>query len=124
MYERFFGFRERPFDQTPNPRFLVMTEGHREALSNLEYVIAARKGIALLLGEAGCGKTTVIRTAIERQGSQVHCVHVTNPALTRDEFVETLASQFGLTDAARTSKATLLREFEELLRRRRADDET
>jgi type II secretory pathway predicted ATPase ExeA len=124
MYERFFGLRERPFDLTPNPRFLVMTEGHREALSNLEYAIAARKGITLLLGDAGCGKTTIIRSAIERQGTRVHCVHITNPALTRDEFVETLSTEFGLSSAARTSKAALLREFEELLRRRGAAGET
>ena len=124
MYERFFNLRERPFDLTPNPRFLVMTDGHREALSNLEYAIAARKGIALLLGDAGCGKTTIVRAAIERQPSRVHCVHVTNPALTRDEFVETLATQFQLTDAARRSKATLLSELEALLVRRREADET
>jgi type II secretory pathway predicted ATPase ExeA len=124
MYERFFGLRERPFDLTPNPRFLVMTDGHREALSNLEYAIAARKGIALLLGDAGCGKTTIIRAAIERQPSRVHCVHVTNPALTRDEFVETLATQFQLTDSARRSKAALLSELEALLVRRRNADET
>src|SRR6478736_85795 len=107
MYERFFSLRERPFDLTPNPRFLVMTEGHREALSNLEYAIVSRKGITLLLGEAGCGKTTVIRAAIERQPSRVHCVHVTNPALTREEFVETLATQFELSQTARTSKAAM-----------------
>ena len=64
MYETFFGFRERPFDLTPNPRYLVLTDGHREALSNLEYGIASRKGITLLIGEAGSGKTTLIRTAI------------------------------------------------------------
>src|SRR6187200_2265386 len=105
MYEQFFNLRERPFDLTPNPRFLVMTERHREALSNLEYAIASRKGITLLLGEAGCGKTTIIRTAIDRQPARVHTVHITNPALTRDEFVETLAERFGLTPKAGQSKA-------------------
>jgi len=124
MYERFFGLRERPFDLTPNPRFLVMTEGHREALSNLEYAIASRKGVTVLLGDAGCGKTTIIRTAIERQSSRVHCVHVTNPALTRDEFVETLARDFNLSEEARHSKATLLRELDDLLHARSAADET
>src|SRR6476620_1571138 len=124
MYERHFGFRERPFDLTPNPRFLVMTAGHREALSNLEYAITGRKGITLLLGEAGCGKTTVIRAAIERQPSRVHCVHITNPALTRGEFVETLAERFGLTPEAGQSKARLVSELEALLRRRREQDET
>ena len=124
MYQQFFGFRERPFDLTPNTRFLVMTESHREALSNLEYGIAARKGITLLLGEAGCGKTTLIRAAIERQPERVHCVHLTNPALTRHEFVETLATRLGLSPEARVSKATMLRELEDLLRLRRQADET
>lgn len=119
MYESFFGFRERPFDLTPNPRYLVLTEVHREALSNLEYGIASRKGITLLIGEAGSGKTTLIRTAIAKQPERVHCVHLQNPALTRAEFVEMLAGQFGLSDEARHSKAALLSELEVLLRHRR-----
>ena len=49
MREKFFGFRRRPFDLTPNPRYLVLTEIHREALSNLEYGIASRKGSRSLL---------------------------------------------------------------------------
>jgi len=124
MYERFFGFRERPFDLTPNPRYLVLTDSHREALSNLEYGIASRKGITLLLGEAGSGKTTVIRTAVERQPARVHCVHLHNPALTRPEFVEMLAARFGLSNEARSSKAAMLLELESLLRKRQHAGET
>jgi general secretion pathway protein A len=88
MYEEFFGFNRRPFDLTPNPKFLVLTDSHREALSNLEYGIASKKGITLLLGEAGSGKTTIIRAALERQPQRVHCVHLHNPTLTREEFVQ------------------------------------
>jgi type II secretory pathway predicted ATPase ExeA len=124
MYESFYGLRERPFDLTPNPRYLVLTAAHREALSSLEYGIASRKGVTLLVGEAGSGKTTVIRTAIERQQSQVHYVHLHNPALTRDEFVEMLAVRFELSPAARESKATLLLELEALLHKRNAAGET
>jgi general secretion pathway protein A len=118
MYESFYGFRERPFDLTPNPRFLVMTDVHREALSNLEYGIASRTGITLLVGDAGTGKTTLIRTALERQPDRVHCVHLQNPALTRAEFVEMLAWRFELSDRARDSKTLLLLELEEVLKRR------
>lgn len=124
MYEKFFGLRERPFDLTPNPRYLVLTDVHREALSNLEYGIASRKGITLLLGEAGSGKTTLIRTAVERQPARVHCVHLNNPALTRGEFVEMLAARFGLSDAARLSKTVLLTELEAILNARRKTGET
>ena len=124
MYEKFFGFRERPFDLTPNPRYLVLTPMHREALSNLQYAIASRKGVTLLVGEAGAGKTTIIRAALEDQPQRVHCVHVNNPALTRDEFVELLAVRFGLSIHARESKAALLIELEDLLRRRQQVGET
>jgi type II secretory pathway predicted ATPase ExeA len=124
MYEQFYGLRERPFDLTPDPRYLVATAVHREALSNLEYAIASRKGITLLLGDAGTGKTTVIRAAIAKQSERIHCVHLHNPALTRDEFVQMLAARFGLTEGAHSSKTGLLLELEELLRRRRAENET
>jgi general secretion pathway protein A len=124
MYEEFFGCHERPFDLTSDPKYLVLTAAHREALSNLEYGIASRKGITLLIGEAGSGKTTIIRAALERQPSRVHYVHLHNPALTRDEFIEMLAVRFELSERARHSKAVLLLELEALLRRRSEADET
>jgi len=124
MYERYYGFRERPFDLTPNPRFLVLTESHREVLSNLEYGIASRKGVTLVLGEAGSGKTTLIRTVLERQADRMHCVHVTNPTLSRDEFVEMLAVKFGLSPRAALSKATFLQELETMLLARHAAGES
>ena len=124
MYESFFGLRERPFDLTPDPRYMVGTNVHREALSNLEYAIGSRKGITLLLGEAGTGKTTVIRAAIERQSERIHCVHLHNPALTRNEFVDMLAARFELSERARSSKSALLLELEALLRTRREANET
>jgi len=124
MYEQFFGLRERPFDLTSEPRYLVATGSHKEALSNLEHGIASRKGITLLLGDAGTGKTTVIRAAIAKQPARTHCVHLDNPALTRPEFVEMLAVRFGLSDRARASKTGLLIELEQLLKQRRLADET
>jgi type II secretory pathway predicted ATPase ExeA len=124
MYEQFFGLKARPFDLTPDPRYLVATDVHREALSNLEYAILSRKGITLLVGEAGTGKTTVIRAAIERQPARVHCVHIHNPALTRPEFVKILGARFALSDTAKISKADLLLELEQLLRKRQAESET
>lgn len=123
MYQSFFGLRDRPFDLTPNPRFLVLTDAHREALSNLEYGISSRRGITALIGEAGTGKTTIIRTALQRQSTHVHSVYLNNPALTRAEFVEMLATRFHLTAEAHASKAALLTELEAALRKREADGE-
>jgi general secretion pathway protein A len=123
MYEEFFGLRERPFDLTPNPRYLVLTDSHREVLLNLEYGIASRKGITLLIGEAGSGKTTIIRAAMEKQPVKVHCVHLHNPTLSRAEFNELLATRFGLSAQAASSKAAMLVELEKLLTDRRDADE-
>jgi len=124
MYERFYGLSSRPFDLSPDPRYLVQTEIHYEALSNLEYAIASRKGITLLIGEAGTGKTTVIRAAIEKPRERIHCVYLHNPALTRAEFIRMLALQFSLSVDAHSSKTDLLLELERLLRERHRQNET
>ena len=116
MYERFYGLRERPFDLTPNPRFIYLSGCHLEALSVVHYGIVGRKGITLVVGEAGTGKTTVIRTALEAIAQPTaRCVYLSNPTLTRAEFYEFLAASFGLTTEAAGSKARFLLEFERLL---------
>lgn len=116
MYETFFGLSERPFELAPNPRFLLLTPRHAEALSNLEYGVTGRKGITVLLGEAGTGKTTVIRTALQRWDIAGHKVaYINNPTLTRDEFVERLAQEFELGAGAATSKTRLLSELTALV---------
>ncbi len=116
MYESFFGLRERPFDLTPNPRFLLMTATHREALANLQYGVSARKGLTLLIGEAGAGKTTVISTALDEWRTAGHLLaHMSNPRLTRSEFFEYLAGAFDLTPEAAISKVRFLTEFTELV---------
>ena len=119
MYESFYGLRERPFDLTPNPRFIYLSECHLEALSVVHYGIVGRKGITLVVGEAGTGKTTVIRTALEAIAQPTaRCVYLSNPTLTRAEFYEFLAASFGLTPEAAGSKARFLLEFEKLLLQR------
>jgi general secretion pathway protein A len=121
MYEGFYGLRERPFELTPNPRFLFMTPQHREALTTLEYGLSGRTGIALLVGEAGTGKTTVVHAALQSQSvRQSHVVYLNNPALTRDEFLEFLAAGFGLSVDATKSKTRCLSELTETLANRHA----
>jgi hypothetical protein len=61
MYEKFFGLRERPFDITPNPRFMYFTPRHREALLNLQFGIESRKGVVVLIGDAGLGNREAAR---------------------------------------------------------------
>jgi type II secretory pathway predicted ATPase ExeA len=120
MYERFYGLRELPFELTPNPRYLFLTPQHREALSNLEYGLSTAKGLTLLVGDAGTGKTTLLRAALESEVcGGVTGVYLSNPTLTRCEFVEMLSQRLQLGAAAGESKAVLLQQLEPTLRERR-----
>jgi general secretion pathway protein A len=109
MYERFFGLQQRPFDLAPNPHFLFLSGAQREVLSTLRYALTAARGLALLTGEAGTGKTTLIQTAIGEIGaSDVQCVLMSNPTLNRGEFYEFLASGFELGPEVADSKTRFL----------------
>ena len=99
MYESFYGLRERPFELLPNPRFLSLTTRQREALSNLQYGLTSARGLTVLIGEAGTGKTTLVQAAIaELRDTTVKYVLMSNPTLTRSEFYEFLARSFGLSE--------------------------
>ena len=115
MYEKFYGLTERPFDLTPNPKYLFLTPSHREALSSLEYGITARTGVTVLIGEAGTGKTTLIRATLETQRWKTKTSYMNNPTLTRSEFLEFLAKEFQLPPGAAESKTKLLTELERRL---------
>ena len=113
LYAAFYGLGEAPFDLTPNPRFLFLTPRQREALSNLRYALATSKGFTLILGEAGTGKTTLVRTAMASIGdTPSRYVLVNNPTLGRQEFYEFLAHEFNLSPAAAASKTRFLSELQ------------
>src|SRR4030095_16802349 len=120
MYQHFYGLRELPFDLSPDPRYLYLTARHSEALANLQYGISARKGLTLLVGEAGTGKTTLVRAALESKACRsARALYLNNPTLTRGEFLEFLADGFSLGTDAAASKALLLKQLErELISRR------
>ena len=121
MYEAFFGLGERPFQLTPNPRFLVLNPGHREALATLRYGLSSSLGITLLLGEAGTGKTTLLHAALHaEQGPDYRHAVISNPTLPAADFYHILADKFSLPHAA-GSKGRFLLAFErDLLERHKA----
>ena len=124
MYQQFYGLRELPFELTTNPKYLYLTPRHREALSTLQYGLLAAKALTVVIGEAGTGKTTLLRAALEADSCRkVRCIYLNNPALTRNEFVEMLARNFGLSPDAARSKAALLSELEKVLHERHAHGE-
>lgn len=90
MYKAYFGFREKPFSKTPDPRFLFLSRGHEEALARLEFVVEERE-IAVLTGEIGCGKTTLSRALMDRLGDKYRFCYIINPRLNAVEFLRTVA---------------------------------
>jgi general secretion pathway protein A len=121
MYQDFYNLRERPFELTANPKYLYLAARHREALSNLQYGLSAAKAVTVLIGEAGTGKTTLLKAALASDRCrQVRALSVNNPALTRTEFLEVIARGLNLSAEAARSKAVLLDELEVALRESRA----
>jgi general secretion pathway protein A len=112
MYEQFYGLRERPFDLSPNPRFLFLSRGHKEALTHLRYGLSGRPGLTVVVGEAGTGKTTLVRAALQAVANDhSRVVHLSNPTLTRQEFYEYLATEYGFGAEAVESKTVFIREL-------------
>jgi general secretion pathway protein A len=119
MYGQFFGLTEPPFDLTPDPRFLFLTPRLREALSNLRYGLGASRGFTVLLGDAGTGKTTLVRAALSGLGDVAsRYVLLNNPTLGRSEFYEFLAAEFGFSAQAASSKTRFLYELQQDVRDR------
>src|SRR5712692_4216442 len=97
MYYQFFGLRTEPFSMTPDPAFLFLTAGHREALAGLTYAILSRKGFVVLTGEVGTGKTTLLSRMLQSiPRSRVRFSVVLNPTLTPAEFLELALIDFGI----------------------------
>jgi general secretion pathway protein A len=108
MYLTFFGFREKPFNLTPDPKFLYLNASYREALAALRYGINERKGFVSLIGEAGTGKTTLLRRLLAELGPDVRSVLILNPAVDFDELLVFILTDLGHPPPPGTPKLQLL----------------
>lgn len=113
MYLQFYGLQDIPFSLTPDPRFLYFTASHREVMANLHYGIQHGKGLIVVTGEVGTGKTTMLRAMLSRLDRSVLTSNIFNPGLTVSEFYEHLAADFDL--GAYTSKSDLLMKLGRML---------
>ena len=96
MYLRFFGLAREPFSIAPDPRYLFMSERHREALAHLLYGVRAGGGFVLLTGAIGAGKTTVCRCFLEQIPKRCNVAYIFNPQLTVTELLKTVCDEFGI----------------------------
>lgn len=96
MYNEYFGLKETPFSIAPDPRYLYMSEKHREALAHLLYGLRSDGGFVLLTGEVGTGKTTVCRCLLEQIPDNCDTAFILNPKLTVEELLSTICDELGI----------------------------
>ena len=115
MYDSFYGFREMPFNITPDPKFLFLSPTHLDALQHLRYGVSEKKGFIVLTGEVGCGKTTLCRKLLEELDPEHwETALILNPRLTETQLLKAVLTELGEATRAR-SRDDLLQKLKETL---------
>src|SRR3954463_12975332 len=103
MYQSFYGLKEMPFNITPDPRFLYLSPTHQEALQHLKFGVAERKGFIVLVGEVGCGKTTLCRRFLnELEPARYDTALILNPRVTETQMLKAILTELGETKLGRS----------------------
>lgn len=98
MYEAYWNLKEKPFENTPDPRFLYHSAQHEEGLYRLLYAVKEQKGAAIMTGVFGCGKTLLGRTMLKELSKDIYRVgYITNPQLSYIELIMAIANSLGVT---------------------------
>ncbi len=108
MYRKFFRLQEKPFNLTPDPRYLYLNSNHREVLASLKYGIVEKRGFIVITGEVGTGKTTHLFNFLEQLGDKTVSAFIFNPILTRKEFFQYIFEEFNLPCGAETKTEFLV----------------
>ncbi|MFO7974678.1 MAG: AAA family ATPase [Candidatus Hydrogenedentota bacterium] len=107
MYETFYGLREKPFNLTPDPRFLYLSEMHKEAFAHLIFGIRNRVGFIMVTGEIGTGKTTICRSLLGQLDQDVELAFIFNPCLSPEELLRKINEDFGIRSRAISVKGLI-----------------
>jgi type II secretory pathway predicted ATPase ExeA len=103
VYERFYGFREKPFSLLPDPTFLYLGRHHSTAYSLLEYAVLNQAGFTVITGEIGCGKTTLIRHLLNQVDNKVTVGLLSNTHRELGDLLRWILMVFGLDYASKGS---------------------
>ena len=114
MYTRFYGFSEEPFNVDPEPKFLFLTETHRQALDSMVDGINERRGFVAILGEFGSGKTTLIQHLLKTIDPKVKAVAIFHPPTSIEELLEDILREWGFPSISQ-NKASLVRQLNDCL---------
>lgn len=104
MYETFYGLTEKPFNLTPDPRFLYLSQKHQEAFAHLVYGINNRAGFVMISGEIGTGKTTICRSLLNQLDADTEVAFIFNPFLSPIELLRKINEDFGIPTKGETVK--------------------
>ncbi|MEE9536276.1 MAG: AAA family ATPase [Desulfobacterales bacterium] len=96
MYNKFFGFKEKPFKLVPNPAYFYLSKSHEEALAHLNYAMSQGDGFVEITGEVGTGKTTLCRAFLESLNGTVEAAYIFNPKLSPKQLLRTINEEFGI----------------------------
>ena len=124
MYLTFYGLAAKPFNPTPDPKFLYMSLGHREALAQLQYGVEERKGFIVLTGKVGTGKTTLLHALRQRLSGQTAVAFVFNSTLPFDDLLEYALHDLGVPKAGESRAQRLIALNNFLIERERAGQNT
>ena len=102
MYTRFWGFREKPFRQVPNPDFLFLSQTHEEALAHLNYALAEGEGFLMITGEVGTGKSTLCRSFFQKLAADTAYAYIFNSKLDPLQLIKCINAEFGIAAEAET----------------------
>src|SRR6476620_5170240 len=111
MYNNYFNLRQEPFSIAPDPRYLFMSERHREALAHLLYGVGSGGGFVLLSGEIGAGKTTVCRCFLEQIPRRTNVAYIFNPKLTVTELLRSVCEEFGVPRPPEGRKTATIKDY-------------
>ena len=96
MYETYYGFSEKPFSLTPDPKYLYRSQSHGNAFDLLQYAIRRREGFVVVTGDIGTGKTTLCRALLEQIDRTTFTALVLNPFLTEEDLLKRILQDFGV----------------------------